>query len=305
MENVVSSGIGQTGANRSRLGSTLPESTERSDHIRKEKENLPENSRSPNSEWSHFTPNALHQRSFSYLLTTPTPRGSRPNSINLKVTKKDKKLDNMTDNPTPAPREEEGSRSRTSYSVQPVSRSPSLVSNDSADKSIILTGTHTYNQYPTMLSFITDKALKDGWSREDCDNGWQSCLAQSRREFRDKGRAYIQYNAEMNYWCNLCMYPALLTTRFHSTDFETVPDEVFPGRDPRTGEINMSTGRELWAAQRRRRRQRGQEDDDDASDLSRTRSPFSEPPRQRARTGTMADVHTNGSRANGNGTNAN
>ncbi|MAD85828.1 MAG: hypothetical protein CL912_22930 [Deltaproteobacteria bacterium] len=303
MENVVSSGIGQTGAKRSRLGSTLPESTERSDHIRKEKENLPENSRSPNSEWSHFTPNALHQRSFSYLLTTPTPRGSRPNSINLKATKKDKKLDNMTDNSTPAPREEEGSRSRTSYSVQPVSRSPSLVGNDSADKSIILTGTHTYNQYPTMLSFITDKALKDGWSREDCDNGWQSCLAQSRREFRDKGRAYIQYNAEMNYWCNLCMYPALLTTRFHSTDFETVPDEVFHGRDPRTGEINMSTGRELWAAQRRR--QRGQEDDDDASDLSRTRSPFSEPPRQRARTGTMADVHANGSRANGNGTNAN
>ena len=207
MENAVYSAIGQTGANSPRLGSTLPKRAERNDQIRKGKgkEILPEKRRSPNSEPSHFTPNALHQRS-SYLPTTPTPTGSRPNSANPKPKKNDKNLDKMADNAPPAPHQGEGPRSRTSYSVQPVSRSPSLVSNDSADTSIILTDTYTYNQYATMFSFITEKALKAGWSSDECDDCWEACLAQSRREFRGKGRAYIRYNAELNYWCNLCMY---------------------------------------------------------------------------------------------------
>ncbi|PVH73463.1 hypothetical protein DL98DRAFT_659454 [Cadophora sp. DSE1049] len=276
MENAVFSGIGQTGADGHRLGFALPDSAEPNYHVRKETENLPASRGSPTSERSHFRPNVLHHRSSSYLLTTPCQRGSHSCLLNAKNIYDDEDIEDMADNAPSAPHEEQDTDARTSYAVQPPSRSatPGIV--DPADTSVVLTD--SYNQYYSIESFVTEKALKDGWSRGYCDLGWQRCLTHAQGEFGEKGRAYVQYKAELNYWCNM------------------FPNEIFPGRDPRTGYIEMLTGREMSG------RQNNQEEDS-ASDLSRTRSPSSEPPRQRARTSTMTNVHANGNRANGNGTN--
>ncbi|KAK0112651.1 hypothetical protein ONS95_014390 [Cadophora gregata] len=90
------------------------------------------------------------------------------------------------------------------------------------------------------------------------------------------GRAYVQFKIEYNIWITL------------------FPDELFPGKDPLTGQFTSLTGREILT--------RHESQQENASSSSRSRSPSSEPPRRQARTRAMTNVHDNGSR-NGNATN--
>ncbi|CZT42122.1 uncharacterized protein RSE6_01968 [Rhynchosporium secalis] len=84
-----------------------------------------------------------------------------------------------------------------------------------------------FNEYSSLEPFIAAKALRAGFSQEQLDDGWMKSSDQSWERFGDHGQAYVQYMAEASYWCWMFR------------------DEVFPGRNPVTGEYHMYTHNEM------------------------------------------------------------
>ncbi|KAL5325590.1 hypothetical protein ACEPPN_006718 [Leptodophora sp. 'Broadleaf-Isolate-01'] len=126
------------------------------------------------------------------------------------------------------------------------------------------------NEYLSLEAFITMKALKEGWTKQELDNGWKLCMDKCWADFGDKGFAYVQYRTEMRYWCNLFR------------------DEIFPGRDPLTRQYTMLTQREM--AQKEELHEEHL-----AAGMTRTPSlsPPAEPAHKRAKTEVKKEI-TNG-----------
>ncbi|KAG4431713.1 hypothetical protein IFR05_012812 [Cadophora sp. M221] len=211
---------------RSRLGSGLAGSRGEG-NVRDRMESLPNYRGSSIAEGARrFSPLSSNRRT-SNNFSTPNSSRQRPrpntntNSSNYQQNNDDT-MASMAPPASPANEEEGGPVSRVVTNPNPSAAAAGYTDGDGSRVIV-----ESQNEYLALEAFITLKALKDGWTKQELDNGWKVCEDKCWTDFGDKGFAYVQYRTEMRYWCNLFR------------------GEIFPGRDPLTRQYTMLTQREM------------------------------------------------------------